>query len=245
MSTMQRQRGLGLIELMVGLAIGLFLLAGLTNIFQQNRRTYSYQQSQAGQQSNERLVDIVIGNALREAGFAQMTNPRILNRVDVFPAAAPFAAGETVLGTEATANVNVVDGGVQAFPNDTLAVRYWDGPGIVNCTGFPVAAGTLSTDVIATDGVSLTCSTNGGPAQPLLGDALGPIDQQVRVLGLAIGYGLDTDGDESVDTYQRAASVLNWNQVRVAEVELTIQSGRRPPETLSFAVTLENMQGAI
>lgn len=242
----KKQRGAGLVELMIGMGIGLFLLAGLTNYFGQSKRVYAYQQSQAGQQNSERLVDVIISTALRQAGFAQLTNQRIISRTAIFPAVGAFAAGNALVGTESTANVTV-NGmtGAQPFPNDTLTVRYTDGAGIVDCVGNPIPLGTLSTDVIATDGVNLTCSTNGGAPIPLLGDSLALPDQQLRILGLALGYGLDTDGDGSVDTYQRAGAILNWNQVRIVEVEMSIQSGRRPPETMSFSVTLENMQGAV
>ncbi|HNP37130.1 MAG TPA: prepilin-type N-terminal cleavage/methylation domain-containing protein [Woeseiaceae bacterium] len=246
MIRVRKQRGFSLVELMIGLTIGLFLLAGLMSIFTQSRRTYAYQQAQAGQQSNERLGVAVLTTELQQAGFGQMTDIYILNRAGQYPNSALFGAGEAVAGTQGSANVTVNGiAGPQTYPSDTLAVRYWDGPGIVDCVGIPVPPATLSQDVIATDGVNLTCSTNGGPARPLMGDDQGPVAQQLRVLGMAIAYGLDTNGDESVDTYQRAGGILNWNQVRVAEVELTIQAGSRPPETLSFAVTLENMHGAI
>lgn len=246
MIALKRQRGVSLVELMIGLGVGLFLLAGLMSIFGQSRRSYAYQQSQAGQQTNERLVSIVIGSVFQQAGFARMTNINILNRDVAFPNVAPFGSREVIFGTEGTANV-LVHGvtGLQPYPNDTLSVRYWDGPGIVDCFGAAIPANTLSTDVIATDGVNLTCASNGGPARPMIGDSQGPVAQQLRVLGMAVAYGLDTDGDDSIDTYQRAGSILNWNQIRVAEVEVTIQSGSRPPETLSFAVTLENMHGVI
>jgi prepilin-type N-terminal cleavage/methylation domain-containing protein len=244
-NTRQNQRGLSLIEVMIGLSIGLFLLAGLTQFFDQNRRAYAYQQSQGNQQISERLVDIIMRSELQQAGFVPMTGQSIINRPFLFPAAAPFAAGEAIFGTEGTANV-AVNGvtGLQPMANDTLSVRYWDGVGIVDCIGGAVPAATLTLEQIAIDGARLTCATNGGPARPLLGDDQGPISQQVRVLGLAIGYGLDTDNDGAVDTYRRASGVADWQQVRVAEVELTIQSASRPPETLSVTVALENNRGA-
>jgi type IV pilus assembly protein PilW len=245
MKALKRQRGFSLVELMIGMTIGLFLLAGLTNIFSQSRRTYAYQQAQAGQQTNERLGVAVLTTELQQAGFAQMTDIYILNRAGQYPNTALFGAGEAISGTEGNANVTVNGVGVVNYPNDTLAVRYWDGPGIVDCVGVPVPPATLSVDEIAINGVNLTCATNGGAPRPLMGDDLGPVAQQLRVLGMAVAYGVDTNGDESIDTYQRAGGILNWNQVRVAEVELTIQSGDRPPETLSFAVTLENMHGAM
>ena len=69
-----------------------------------------------------------------------------------------------------------------------------------------------------------------------MGDNRGPIAQQIRFLGMAIAYGLDTNLDESIDSFQRAGGVTDWNQVRVAEIELIIQSGDRPPENLAKSI---------
>ena len=245
MKLIKNSRGFNLVELLIGMSIGLFLLAGLLTFFGQNRQAYSYQQSQSGQQGSERLANIMFTNVLQQAGFSAMTNQRILNRISLFPAAGPFANGQAIIGTEATATVALIGGGTQSVPNDSIAIRFMDGAGIIDCIGNPVPVAAMSAVVFAVDGVNLNCSTDGGAARPLMGDDQGPIAQQIRFLGMAIAYGLDTNLDESIDSFQRAGGVTDWNQVRVAEIELIIQSGDRPPETLSFAVALENMRGII
>ncbi len=245
MNLIKNSRGFNLVELLIGVSIGLFLLAGLLTFFGQNRQAYAYQQSQAGQQGSERLANIMFTNVLQQAGFSSMTNQRILNRNALFPAAGPFALGQAVVGTEATATVALIGGGTQTVPNDTIAVRFMDGVGIIDCVGNPVPVAAMSAVLFGVDGVNLNCSTDGGAARPLMGDDQGPIAQQIRFLGMAIAYGLDTNSDESIDSFRRASGVTDWNQVRVAEIAIIIQSGNRPPETLSFAVSLENMRGVI
>jgi type IV pilus assembly protein PilW len=243
MNIVKNSRGFSLVELLIGVAIGLFLLAGLLTFFGQNRQAFSYQQSQSGQQGSERLANIMFTNILQQAGFSAMTNQRILNRASLFPAAGPFADGQTIVGTEATATVSLIGGGTQTVPNDSIAIRFMDDVGIIDCIGNPVPVGAMSAVVLAVDGINLNCSTDGGAARPLMGDDQGPLAQQIRFLGMAVAYGLDTNSDESIDSFQRAGAITNWNQVRVAEIELIIQSGDRPPESLSFAVSLENMRG--
>ncbi len=243
MNMIKNSRGFNLVELLIGMSIGLFLLAGLLTFFGQNRQAYSYQQSQSGQQGSERLANIMFTNVLQQAGYSELTNQRILNRISLFPAAAPFADGQAVFGTEATDTVNLIGGGTLVVPDDAIAVRFLDGIGIIDCIGNPVPVAAMSSVEFAVDGVNLNCTTDGGAARPLMGDDQGPIAQQIRFLGMAVAYGLDTNSDESIDSFRRAGSVTNWNQVRVAEIELVIQSGSRPPETLSFAVSLENMRG--
>ena len=243
MNMIKNSRGFNLVELLIGMSIGLFLLAGLLTFFGQNRQAFSYQQSQSGQQGSERLANIMFTNVLQQAGFSDMTNQRILNRISLFPAAGPFADGQTVFGTQGSGSVNLIGGGTLVVPNDAIAVRFLDGIGIIDCIGNPVPVAAMSAVVFAVDGVNLNCSTDGGAPRPLMGDDQGPIAQQIRFLGMAVAYGLDTNSDESIDSFRRASLVTNWNQVRVAEIELIIQSGSRPPETLSFAVSLENMRG--
>lgn len=240
-----KNHGFSLVELLVGLSIGLFLLAGLLTFFGQNRVAYSYQQSQSGQQGSERLANIMFTNVLQQAGYSDMTNQRIINRAALFPAAGAFVDGQAVIGTQATATVSLVGGGTQTVPNDSIALRFWDGAGIIDCIGNPAPVGAMSVVLLSVDGVNLNCSTDGGAAQPLMGDDQGPLAQQIRFLGMAIAYGLDTNSDESIDSFQRAGGVADWNQVRVAEIQIIIQSGTRPPESLSFAVALENMRGVI
>jgi type IV pilus assembly protein PilW len=246
MKTLQKQRGLSLIETLIGLTIGLFLLMGLATVFGQSRQTYNYQLAQAGQQGNERLGAVILTTALEQAGFAAMNEINILNRPGSFPSDAIFGGGEGIVGTQGDHNVTVNGvAGTVSYPADTISVRYWGGPAIVDCVGTPVADTVLATDVFATNGVNLTCDSNGAGARSIMGDGTAVVAQQLRILGMRVSYGLDTNGDESIDQFQRADNVASWNDARVAEIELFIQSGQRPPESLSFTVTLENMRGAI
>jgi type IV pilus assembly protein PilW len=245
MNKQPKQRGSTLVELLIGLTIGLFLLLGLANIFGQSKRTFNYQLAQAGQQGNERLSAAILTTALEQAGFAPMNAINILNRTSSFPTAGGFGAGEGITGTQADHNVTVNGvAGPVTFPADTFSVRYWGGAAIVDCVGTPVAPTVLATDVFSTTGVNLTCDRNGGGAQSIMGDGTAVLAQQLRVLGMRVSYGLDTNDDGSVDQFQRADNVASWNEVRVAEIELFVQSGQRPPETTSFTVTLENLRGA-
>ncbi|HRL92206.1 MAG TPA: PilW family protein [Pseudomonas sp.] len=63
------QKGLSLIELMVAMAIGLFLLLGVSKIFLDSKRTYSFQQSLARIQENGRMAQEFMGRDIRMAGY--------------------------------------------------------------------------------------------------------------------------------------------------------------------------------
>jgi type IV pilus assembly protein PilW len=67
---MQRiQKGLSLIELMVAMTIGLFLLAGVSKVFLDSKKTYSFQQSLARIQENGRMAHEFMGRDIRMAGY--------------------------------------------------------------------------------------------------------------------------------------------------------------------------------
>ncbi|MDG9928357.1 MULTISPECIES: prepilin-type N-terminal cleavage/methylation domain-containing protein [Pseudomonas] len=63
------QRGLSLVELMVALAIGCFLILGITQIYIDNRRNYNFQQQQAGNQENQRFLVTLMESYLNKVGF--------------------------------------------------------------------------------------------------------------------------------------------------------------------------------
>lgn len=64
-----QQKGLSLIELMVAMVIGLFLILGVTQIFISNQRTYLFQQAQMGNQENGRFTLAILSQELLKAGY--------------------------------------------------------------------------------------------------------------------------------------------------------------------------------
>jgi len=90
--TLQRQRGASLIELLVALVIGLFLLLGAVKVFQQSQSTYRASESVARLQETARLAMDVIETDIRMANFWGMNNRAdyIINRAG--PGQSPPAA---------------------------------------------------------------------------------------------------------------------------------------------------------
>ena len=69
MRTLRRQRGINLIELMISMAIGLFLLAGLVGIFVNSSQTSAELQKSSAQLENGRYAMQTIGEDLALGGF--------------------------------------------------------------------------------------------------------------------------------------------------------------------------------
>lgn len=96
-----REAGLSLIELMVALLLGSFLLLGVTQVYIDNKRNYLFQQSQAGNQEGIRYAELVLREYLGKAGFRRAPDQPL---EDAFPALAAsswcqeFTAGASVTG---------------------------------------------------------------------------------------------------------------------------------------------------
>lgn len=66
----RKQAGIGLVEIMVALVIGLVLMAGVFQIFQSNRTTYRVAEAMARVQENGRYAMMFLSRDLRMAGYS-------------------------------------------------------------------------------------------------------------------------------------------------------------------------------
>ena len=82
MLTISRQRGLSMVELLVALAISSFLILGITQGYIDNKRSYVFQQSQAGNQENTRFAEYTLDAWLNKAGYRRAPDQLI---EDAFP----------------------------------------------------------------------------------------------------------------------------------------------------------------
>lgn len=95
-----RQRGLSLIELMVAMLIGLFLILGVTQIFISNQRSYLFQQGQLGNQENGRFALALLSQELLKAGYR--SDPKSDMTADNSLANCSFNAGAGVVAVSPT-----------------------------------------------------------------------------------------------------------------------------------------------
>ena len=213
-------RGFTLIELMIAMLIGVFLLGALLTIVQTNRTVFGDQNKMAQLQDGERMAMTMMSDVIQSGGyFPQPYNGNTLTGSLI--AAAPFAAG-----APAFAAGQAFDGIYSAaFPGDQLAVRYMtaSGDGILNCSGLPNTSGAnvLYTNIFqvqqdASGNWQLTCTVNGTQYNLVSG-----------VTNLSVLYGVKQSAGasgNSVDTYMNANQVTAaglWSSVISAMVQLT------------------------
>lgn len=113
MNYQRTQAGLSLVELMVALAISSFLILGVTQIYIDNKRSYSFQQNQTENLEAGRYALLMLQQELTKAGYRR--------RPDEQPESAFPAPSETNLASCGTFAAGVT---VKRTALDSICIRY-------------------------------------------------------------------------------------------------------------------------
>jgi type IV pilus assembly protein PilW len=248
----RRARGFTLVELMVTVAIALFLLAGLVTVVENTRITYGNQQALAQLQDQQRFAMSLITSVVEAGGY--YNNPTGDTQNSALPVAANFGSGQPFWGTGNAAPLPA--------PGDTIWVRFRtaSGDGIINCANGQNQTGieqVYTNEFSIQPGPVLACSLDGGQTwTPLV----------PGVVNMQVYYGVKRnpplDSDYNVDTYVTAANMqgtpgtcngtltpgCDWQQVSAVRVVLTFnnplfgQAGQQA--TLQFERVIEVMARA-
>jgi type IV pilus assembly protein PilW len=255
------QLGFTLIELMIAILIGLFLIGGLLTLVGAMKRTSTIQSGLSQLLDNERMTTTLMTDVIQSTGY--YPNPTNNTLVSIFPANATFAtAGQAIVGSGSW---------TAAAPGDTITVQYATAgttipgsDGIINCSGntSPIAATFVNTFSVDNFG-DLNCNlTINGAAQPTIQLISGQTNSSgVLVNGVTrmqIYYGVQTNaaaGTYSVDTYMDATTLnaaiaggssYNWSNVISVMLTLTFvnplygQPGQTSP-TIVFTRVVDIM----
>lgn len=221
--------GFTLMELLIAMTLGLFLLAGIGTIVVSLRTNLDVQDKLNQMQEDERLLFLVLEKTIQDAGFySDPINQTLQSSLPQMATANPdgtiFAAGQRISGTLA-ANSTV---------SDTLNLRFQSTSGdtIVTCAGDRnKSGGTVvwinSFSVNPSHQLTCAVSTNGGS----FGTPVVLVD---KVASMQFLYGVDTDGDGNIDTYLNAAGVTGgsyWQSVRSVKLFLNMQDVTNPQAT--------------
>jgi type IV pilus assembly protein PilW len=229
------QRGFTLIELMVAITLGIFLIGGLLMMVQSTRNAFGNQQLLAQLQDNQRLVMTFMTEVVESTGY--FPDPVHTVFTNVFPA--PFAiplhpgqqfntSGQAVYGT-----FNAV------APGDTVTIRYAAAPNdnVFNCKGTRNTTG--ATDVfintfwvnnVVPNNPVLTCTVSSANGAFVAKDI--PLVNGVQ--SLSIQYGIKrnpTDTGSCADTYLTANQMVlpnDWVSVCSINVSMSFINPLNP-----------------
>lgn len=168
-ASLARQRGVTLVELMVAMVIGLFLVVVVGTVFLGSKQMYLTQDANARLQENARYAVEFFSRQLRSAGYDLIDFNPLSGSLYSVPSGTSFT-GTALAGTDGGGSVS-----------DTLTVSF-SSP--VDCLGNATPSGTAINLIRLNVSNQLECLGNGNPAaQPILDEVE---DLQIRY-GQAIG----------------------------------------------------------
>jgi type IV pilus assembly protein PilW len=239
------QRGFTLIEILIALLIGLFLLGALLAIVQANRHAF-FDQSQLGQlHDSERMAMSLMADVIQSAGYFPDPTSNTSGLLIAGPAPSPapaFIAGQAITGVAGTTP-----------PGASITVRYVTAPndGILNCSGL---SNTGATNVVYVStfkvmGGQLVCIMNG--QQFNLVSGIGNSTTTSGITNMKVLYGVKANTaatGNNVDSYLTAdlMTSTNWNSVISVVITLTftnpLYTGTAPqPATFDVTRTISVM----
>jgi type IV pilus assembly protein PilW len=191
------QSGFTLVEIMVAMAIGLVMVAGILQVSAANKESSRLQRNMGFVQENIRSAMELLARDIRQAGYYEDDNPA----ARILTPPAPFVAVSA--STTDTSSAITADGGGEN--NDQITITYESN---LDCLGqaTPVVGGNrFAINHFFISNQRLMCQGNGAAAaEPLV----------EGVESLQILYGENTDGDpRSANRYVRPDQVANINNV--------------------------------
>jgi type IV pilus assembly protein PilW len=216
-------RGFTLVEILIALTVGLFLMGALLTIVQTNRRVFGEQNQLAQMQDNQRMAMTMMGDVIQSAGY--FPDPVHNTLTTALTATGAFAVGQSIFGTSV------------AGPLDTIQVRYMTagGDGILNCSGQSNPTGGPNTVYVNTFQVlngKLVCTlstvVNTVVVNTVQYILVGGIPGSgLDITNMSILYGVKADATQpgnNVDTYMSATQVngaVLWGSVISVQITLT------------------------
>lgn len=229
--TVRAERGFTLVELMVTVAIALFLIGGLLVTVQNVRSAYNNQQALSQLQDQQRFALTVLSDVIQSGGY--FPDPVTWQPTNSLPASGNYAVGQAFWGTH--------PGGAAA---DTIGVRYRTAlndfvilcDGSTNTTTGPTRLYVNQFTVVPPAGNTpgqLRCQLTDGASGANID---GPVTLVNGVQNMLVYYGVKRNpvpADYNVDTYLRAdqmnAGNGDWSNISSVRVILTFTNPLCPP----------------
>ena len=216
----KKQRGSGLIEMLVSMVIGLILVLGISLVFVSVNKIHKDRQGLSNLQNSQRLAMSFISSAIYNAGY--YPNPL---------AVSPIASNQALVGTESGAS-------------DTLTIRFV-APSGTSVTPFQGCTAVLTPGNVYSNTFSVSAGNLVCTQTNITTSTTTAVNLITGLSGLDIVYGVDTTGDGSAETY-RNASTATWGNVKTVRVTLSFTnplSGQGQQATTSLTQTISSLTG--
>ncbi len=232
MSSYQRQRGLSLIELMLGILLSSLIIAAVLSIFSSSRTSSLLIDAESKMLDEAQFAIENLNSVIRMAGYTM--DPKAGSNSNV----ATILNNDVILGNE---------GGNEASDRITVWYEGNDDGSVFDCLGNTITTkadgtGELVSNNYIVDNKSLVCSRSVDDGNPNT-NYTGPLIDNVAKLDIL--YGLDTNSDGVVNQYRmyNNLSVDDRLQIVSVMIELTLEAevtGDVLQKTFTSAIQLRN-----
>ncbi len=217
MTSRAQQRGFSLVEMMVALIIGLFVLAGVGSVYITGKRSYNARDGLSLLQENGRIAIRMIEQTVQRAGYPMYAEvePVIHSAQQIESMLLEDGSSAEELGLEPSSD------GLEQRASDELTVAYQPVPGSAweageDCVGNRTKLKDLVVSRLFVDKGVLKCHGSGKrTAEPLVDN----------VVAMQVEYGVDESGDGFADRYAALPAVSDWGKVVSIRVALLVSSG--------------------
>jgi len=213
----KNDHGFTLVELMVGLVIGLVILLGVAKIFSANKMTYSLLEATGRLQENGQYAINFIASQVRQTGY--FPNPAYNNATKSLDEAMAFGGG--------LAPLNGIEG--LGGSNDSLIISYYTAT--TDCVGDPPTGGVRDSFQSATPaGTATAIAINtlriatGASGRPALWCNAAEIAESIE--NIQVRYGEDTDADGVADSFVNFNNLNDASNVSIIQVAILVASAR-------------------
>jgi type IV pilus assembly protein PilW len=214
-----RQRGLGLVEVLVAMTIGLLLLGGVGYLFMGSKQLNSAQSDSVRMQESARNAMDMMGHALRQSGYKLNVNLDGLNQPALGGVSGAGAAPDTLIVRHDPAWVS----DTAAVPNPLLGLEN-------NCEGTLVTSNnspnlTTGAQPVNTNLVEYRFSVVGGKlfcsADPAAAAGAGVVVAD-NIEDMRITYGIGS-GKEQIVSYQTDPAAIDFSTVAAVRISLLVR----------------------
>lgn len=240
-STPYQQRGLSLIELMIAMLIGLFMLLSISSVYLSNVKTNKIRDQFSLLEDNARIALDSMRNVIEHTGYKGRQNTIIEN---------PFIIASTVINNDATCTpgrtiVNnapvTLDGGTGNDIDtniDSIGVKYLGTGGVItDCSGGASMQASCQLSDPANPATKISSQIYNVFHLDSVTDRLlcaGSLDKSggeqliaEGVENMQIVYGVDTSGNKIANEYVNAGSLNGkWSQVVSIQIAVLVRSQR-------------------
>lgn len=211
-------KGFSLVELMVAMALSLFIIAGLFYSVLGDMRAYESVRGTQNLVAKSRMTLQTLRLYIQQAGFRDVD--ALKNNIHFAAGASPagwqWAAGQIIQGT--TSSAVMTD---EKLNSDIIVVRFSGAVqgGMVSCNGSDYTIAANTAPFITTNEITLYVNTNNELVCQDNDNAIQVLDENVEFLELLYGTA------DNTTRYFTAAGVTDWSTVNRIKIGLLISEG--------------------